>query len=190
MDVVRTFIALDLPAAVRDQAGRLQQIMMRRCAGVRWVKPEQMHLTLKFLGETKADKIRTILTMLDRMTWGIAPFVLDIGGIGAFPNPRNPKVIWAGIGVEARLVDFQQRIDTELEQLGFPKEKREFSPHLTLGRVKDGTYRKELVGCIEQHSTEHIGIVEVSQVVFFRSELTPSGPIYSVLGEFSLHGQH
>ena len=190
MDVVRTFIALDLPAAIRDQANRLQQLMRQRCPGVRWVKPEQMHLTLKFLGNTRVEQVATILTLLDRITRSIAPFVLDIGGIGAFPTLRNPKVIWAGISAEARLVDFHQCIDTELEQLGFPKEKRSFSPHLTLGRVKDGTCRKKLVSCIEQYSTEHIGTATASRVIFFRSDLTPSGPVYSVLGEFSLHGQH
>ncbi|MCX8044682.1 MAG: RNA 2',3'-cyclic phosphodiesterase [Desulfobacterota bacterium] len=182
-DILRTFIALDIPDWVRGQVGRLQQHLMRCCQGVRWVKPEHMHLTLKFLGPTRPEQIDRIKTLLIETVRGVAPFVFDIAGLGAFPNTKNPKVIWAGIAADEHLVSFQARLETGLEKLGFQKEKRTFSPHLTLGRVRDGAHRKDIGTSIERHAGETIGRVETSRIVLFRSDLTPSGPVYSVLAD-------
>jgi 2'-5' RNA ligase len=186
MDTLRTFIALALPSAVRTQACQLQQRLMAHCLGVRWVNPDHMHLTLKFLGATRPDQVSSIAGVLAETAQGCAPFALDLAGVGAFPNTRNPKVLWVGVRFDAALSDFCKQLETALEPLGFPQEKRTFSPHLTLGRVKDGTHRKELADCIERYSRERIGSVEASRIVFFKSDLTPSGPVYSVLDEVVL----
>jgi len=187
METLRTFIALELPGEIKDKLTRLQQRFTQRTAGVRWVKPGAMHLTLKFLGPTREDQVSGVAGVLEQTASGVAPFVFDVAGIGAFPNTRNPKVIWAGMSFDARLSTFQEQLETGLARIGFPKEKRSFSPHLTLGRVREGAARKELSSLIDEYGNENIGRVEATRVVFFRSELMPSGPVYSVLKDINLH---
>jgi 2'-5' RNA ligase len=187
METLRTFIALELPAEILERLARLQQRLMQRCSGVRWVKPGAMHLTLKFLGPTREDQVSGVAGVLEQAARGAAPFQLEVAGIGAFPNTRNPKVIWAGIGFDTRLADFQEQLEAGLARIGFPKEKRSFAPHLTLGRVREGAARKELGSLIDEYGSEAIGRVAAERVVFFRSELMPAGPVYSVLSDINLH---
>jgi len=187
METLRTFIALELPDIVREKLVEIQRRFMQRTAGVRWVKPDAMHLTLKFLGATREDQVSGVAGVLEQTASGVAPFVVDVAGIGAFPNARNPKVIWAGISFDTRLAGFQEQLETGLARIGFPKEKRSFAPHLTLGRVREGAARKELSSIIDEYGNENIGRVEASRVIFFRSELMPSGPVYSVLKDINLH---
>ncbi|MEI6127408.1 MAG: RNA 2',3'-cyclic phosphodiesterase [Pseudomonadota bacterium] len=186
METLRTFIALELPEQVKEKLARLQQKFMDSTSGVRWVKPDNIHLTLKFLGSTRVKKVEEVSMILDRIAQGVSPFVLNVGGIGAFPNPKNPKVIWAGIQANACCAHFQERLETALAAAGFSREDRPFSPHLTIGRLKDGRMRKELGSLLEEFSNEHIGRFEASHVVFFRSDLEPAGPVYARIKDIEL----
>jgi RNA 2',3'-cyclic 3'-phosphodiesterase len=186
MESMRTFIALELPAGLKASLARMQKTFMQRTAGVKWVRPENIHLTLKFLGATSMEKVDTACGILDRLTRDAAPFYFDATGMGAFPNSRNPKVVWAGLQVEDRLKVFQEELETALADKGFAAEDRPFAPHLTLGRLKDGLARKDIAGLIEQFSAERFGHFEANHLIFFKSELKPSGPVYTAIKDITL----
>ena len=186
MESIRTFIALELPAGLKAGLARMQKTFMQSTAGVKWVRPESIHLTLKFLGATSMEKVSEVCVVLDHLTRDTGPFSFDVTGMGAFPNSRNPKVIWAGMQVEDRLNAFHQNLETALAAMGFAAEDRPFAPHLTLGRLRDGLARKDIAGLIEQFSAERFGRFEADHIIFFKSELKPSGPVYSALKDILL----
>jgi 2'-5' RNA ligase len=149
---------------------------------VRWVKPDNIHLTLKFLGPTDEGLVEPISAILANLCRRVPPFRPQIAGLGAFPNSRNPKVVWVGMpGGMIELAAFQQLLEDALAHLGFAREKRLFSPHLTLGRVKEGRGKKELEQLIEEYRNKDLGTVAADTIVFFKSDLQPSGPVYSAL---------
>ncbi|MCX5894629.1 MAG: RNA 2',3'-cyclic phosphodiesterase [Proteobacteria bacterium] len=182
MAKIRTFIALELPEDLRNTLSLLQQRLRDQIDCVRWVKPEHIHLTLQFLGSIDEDQVGPISRILENVSHGIAPFTMHVAGIGAFPNTRNPKVIWAGMQtVEDDLNRFQMSIEDSLATIGFPGEKRPYAPHLTLGRVKESRGKKMLGEVIEQFKHEDGGSFTADTVVFFKSDLLPTGPVYSAL---------
>ena len=186
MESIRTFIALELPAGLKAGLARMQKTFMQSTGGVKWVRPESIHLTLTFLGATSMEQVDTVCGVLDHLTRNAAPFSFDVTGVGAFPNSRNPKVIWAGMQVEDRLNAFHQNLETALAAMGFAAEDRPFAPHLTLGRLRDGLARKDIAGLIEQFSSERFGRFEADHIIFFKSELKPSGPVYTALKDITL----
>jgi 2'-5' RNA ligase len=186
MELIRTFIALELPGQLKQKLSEVQQMFMQRVSGVRWVRPEQIHLTLKFLGATARDKVPAVGSVLETVAGDGGPFLFSVAGLGAFPNSRNPKVVWAGITTDDCLARFQQQLEEGLSSLGFGREDRPFAPHLTLGRVRDGRSRRELRELLEQHSQNELGSFSASRLIFFRSDLQPSGPVYTILKEIEL----
>jgi RNA 2',3'-cyclic 3'-phosphodiesterase len=186
MESIRTFIALELPAELKAGLARMQKTFMQSTAGVKWVRPESIHLTLKFLGDTRMDKVPKVCAALESLTQGVAPFMIDVAGMGAFPNSRNPKVLWAGVQVEDRLKAFHDNLETSLAGIGFAAEDRPFAPHLTLGRLRDGLARKDIAGLIEQHEAERFGRFDAGHIIFFKSELKPSGPVYDEIKNITL----
>jgi 2'-5' RNA ligase len=186
MESMRTFIALALPAELKAALARMQKTFMQSTAGVKWVKPESIHLTLNFLGSTSMDEVDTVCGVLDHLTRNATPFSFEATGMGAFPNSRNPKVIWAGLQVEDRLKAFQKELEKALADRGFAAEDRPFAPHLTLGRLRDGLMRKDVAGLIEQFSSEKFGCFEAEHIIFFKSELKPSGPVYQAIKDITL----
>ena len=178
---MRTFIALELPHRLQNTLADMQKCFGTAQYGIRWVRPGNIHLTLKFLGATPEDKQEQICMTLDSAASDCKPLVLDVSGVSAFPNTRNPKVIWAGVTTSPEMTVLQQRLDEGLGSLGFAPEKRPFAPHLTLGRVKDIRIRRALRPVMEQLSGQHIGTCEASRLIFFKSDLKPDGPVYSVL---------
>ena len=186
METIRTFIALEIPEDLKETLSHIQQKFIQKTGGTRWVKPENIHLTLKFLGPTREDKVGEVCRVLEQTARGISRFTFNVSGLGAFPNTRNSKVIWAGIETDKQLFSFQEKLEDALSSVGFPREKRSFSAHLTLGRVKDTRTRKDLRNILEEYSHVGLGGFEFSRVIFFRSDLQPSGPVYSVLKDIKL----
>ncbi|MCX5899785.1 MAG: RNA 2',3'-cyclic phosphodiesterase [Proteobacteria bacterium] len=186
MESIRTFIALELPDELKMSLARLQKTFMQSTAGVKWVRPESVHLTLKFLGATSMEKVGTVCRVLERLARDVSPFFFEVSGIGAFPNSRNPKVLWAGLRVEDRLKAFQEALETELADIGFATEGRPFAPHLTLGRIRDGLVRKDIAGLIERFSAERFGGFTSDHIIFFKSDLKPSGPVYEAIKDITL----
>lgn len=186
-DQVRTFIAIELDEATRRAIGDAQA-QLKRARGahhIRWVAPENIHLTLKFLGDVAAGKIPPLTRALADACASIAPFTLTFDGVGAFPNTRRPNVIWVGVAGEVETATrLAQKIDDACAGLGFAREERPFSPHLTVGRVKrdarpsDRQFVGEIItnakiGALGKFRAEHVSVM--------KSELKPGGSVYSRL---------
>ena len=193
MDRLRASIALELPTAVTETLEHLvQELQSRGVEAVRWARPEGIHLTLKFLGNISSDSVGRISQALSRCAASSAPFDLCLKDLGAFPSTRDPRVIWVGLGGALEpLVTFQTALESELEHLGFARERRPFSPHLTLGRTRDGMtapQRRRIGEAIVSEQLEVGGVLPVKEVNLVKSVLTPSGAVYTSLYSTPLGG--
>ncbi len=190
MEEIRAFIAIELPEEARAALATLQA-KLRAGADhpVKWVDPRSIHLTLKFLGNIPASRVGEITAAVKEAARGLAPFLLEINGLGVFPAPGRIRVVWAGLGGDLpALKQLQQRLEANLAPLGFAREAR-FSPHLTLCRVR------EKISSAEQQSLGRLvsGTASVPRARFeartvslMRSHLTPQGAIYQCIGSVEL----
>ena len=184
MEPIRAFIAIELPDPVRAFISHIQAKLRREeHAQVKWVNPESVHLTLKFLGNTDPELIPDVGRAMSRAAAGLGPVRLELSELGAFPNLRAPRVVWVGLkGDISTLRVLHTQVEDRLAELGFPREGRAFSPHLTLGRVRQGAARPE-----QQHLSQAISSTnlderlafEASSVSLMRSTLTRAGAIYN-----------
>ena len=186
MDVVRSFVAIDLPAGVRTELTSLEEkLKARRHPFVKWVDPESTHLTLKFLGNVAVDSIPQIVGAMSRVAEMHSPFNLQLADTGAFPNWQRPQVVWVGMGGELdRLSSLQKELESVLSPLGFPPESRPFSAHLTLGRLRDRVTpddRRRFAGFAQTVEFKTSLSFEVNAIRLMKSQLTSAGPIYSEL---------
>lgn len=182
---IRTFLAIDLPDQIKAALGKVQKQLKPRVEGVRWTRPEGIHLTLKFFGYVVGDDCAGISNAVKAATKGVKPFNLEIGTIGAFPGPTRPRVIWIGIGGQTQeLIDLQQNLDLLFEQIGFPPEDRAFKPHLTLGRVKVPGSAVGFAKVLEEGGNYKAGGFRCHGLTLFRSDLRPDGAVYSKIEEF------
>lgn len=183
---IRSFVAVEIPGPGKVFLESVTSDLRRARADVRWVNPEAIHITLKFLGQIRTDLVATLEENLTVLFVDYAPVQLTIRGVGAFPNLARPRVVWAGIhDVSGTLSSMASRVETALEPLGFAREKRMFSPHLTLGRVKSRSGMTELVDAIRQRM-DLAGPAFVShEAVLFQSILKPSGAEYRVISRFA-----
>jgi 2'-5' RNA ligase len=184
---IRTFVAVELGQPQRAAMDKVQDALKRERAGryVRWVAPEGIHLTLKFLGGVDASRMAELQAALIEACRGIPPFRLTISGVGAFPNTRRPRVVWVGLeGDTATAAQLAEQIEAAFAKLGFPREERPFSPHLTIGRIKrdsspsDQQFAGEMVA---QAQVGELGEVKARQVSIMKSDLRPTGSIYTQL---------
>lgn len=193
---MRTFIAVEIPEDLRNRLSAVAAELAENNAAsvLRWTDQRNYHLTLRFLGDTTATQRRQIGAMLERATTDCPPFWLMLDGLGAFPNWRRMRVLWAGIeGDVQRLSDLQREVEAGVQSCGFAVERQGFHPHLTLARVS----RDAQSGLIAQTGrflagqtalAQALGQWEVSELVLMRSELGPGGAVYSVLDRFGLAG--
>ena len=179
---MRCFVAVDVSERAREQVGRLLGALRPSVPGVRWVRPDRMHLTLVFLGEVDDRFVDRARQALEGATSGAAPFRARLGGLGAFPSPGRARVVWVGMkeGRDA-LCGLQQRVESALEGAGYRPERRPFSPHLTLGRLR--TPGDVAPACAVDFTSDGFNI---DRVVMYRSVLAPEGPEYTRLAEFPL----
>jgi len=179
---IRVFIAIELSPQVHKDLAALESSLKMSNADVKWVEPENIHLTLKFLGDLKPDQIRNIGDILGEAVAGSKAFELTIKGIGAFPSLDSPRVVWVGVDRgEAELARIAEALETKLLSIGIPKEDRKFHPHLTLGRVRSLKNIEKLRQIIEVKKFEPGSKVKVEHITLFKSQLTPQGSIYSPL---------
>lgn len=184
-ETFRTFVAIELPDRLRDYLSAVGRELGRQLPNnsVRWVKPEQMHLTLRFFGDTALTQVDPLAEALRGALAGQTAFSLKLSQIGAFPNRKRPRVIWVGIGgALAQLRQVHHGVESAAATLGFGPDRRKFNPHLTLGRVKqvEKVKDKKWGGRIEPIS------FEVTAVHLIKSDLTPHGPRYRTLHTFQL----
>jgi 2'-5' RNA ligase len=192
-ELIRSFIAIELPPVVKQELITLEGVLKKRGPlVVRWVDPQGIHLTLKFLGDMASDRIDEINMAIDEATQGLNPFRLELQEVGAFPNLNRVQVVWVGAKGELdKLMYLQKQIESNTEQLGFPREERAFTPHLTLGRVRNYTSpddRKKLGQILAQTPFASSQIIKVDSVNLMKSQLTSTGAIYSRLYASLLKG--
>jgi 2'-5' RNA ligase len=188
---IRSFIAIELPEKVKTGLQQLQEeLTLPQYSFVKCVSPEGIHLTLKFLGNISPDKVADITGVMEQASQGVSPFQLYITEIGAFPNMRLPRVLWVGIKGELdKLIAWQQRIDSGLVPLGFAKEARPFTPHLTLARLRDNCLPgdKRTFGELVMKTRIEVDYkLIVNSLNLMRSQLLPGGAVYSRLAEVKL----
>jgi 2'-5' RNA ligase len=193
MEPIRAFIAIELPSQIKAALSQLQDnLKTSKSASVKWVDPEGIHLTLKFLGNVDEAEIPALNKALSEAVRGVAPFYLELGEPGAFPSPQAPRVVWIGVGGEIEpLRTLHNNTDRVLTPLGFPSEKRAFSPHLTLGRVREETLpgeRRRLGENVAALKTGAKPSFKVESLSLMRSRLTREGAVYSCLASFALCG--
>lgn len=183
-EAIRSFIAFDIEdQRIIDKIQGFQRILAETGADLKLVEPQNIHITLRFLGNITLNMIDKVYDVMKNVSF--KPFTIKIQGVGAFPKIHHPSVIWAGIKqgtLELRSI-FDQ-LEFGLRQLGFPPEPKGFSPHITIARVKSGRSRSELVKKINENANIEFGSFIAECLRLKRSELTPKGPIYSTLREF------
>ena len=190
MEQIRTFIAIGLPDKVKKELANIESVLKSgNTTPVKWVDPDSIHLTLKFLGDIDADRISEVLDYLREASTDISPFTLKIEGLGVFPNPKRTQIVWAGLdGDMSELGRLQQNIETGMDKLGFKRENRKFSPHLTLGRVRNQATpaERERLGTVVTGTPFSTGFINVDSINLMKSRLTRQGAIYTRLDSISL----
>jgi RNA 2',3'-cyclic 3'-phosphodiesterase len=180
---VRLFVALDFPAAIRDAIGELVLRLKSRAKDVRWVGAEKMHVTLKFIGHVQAEQLEPIVRALSAIHLNL-PVEMRFRGVGFFPTERRPSVIWCGIDASPNLPELAAQIERALLPLGIPAEGREFTPHLTLGRLDSPHGLGQLVEMAHEIESLDLGTTRQRQFHLFESALKRSGAEYTMLRSF------
>src|SRR5438067_1036872 len=180
---MRVFIAVDLPNELRKELADLEDKLKPSTDTVRWVAPESIHITLKFIGEVPDKRADDIDASLTGLTW--KSFAITVRGVGFFPGNRSPRVFWAGMEAPT-MQNLAEQLDSRMERLGFDKEKRAFRPHITLARARDSRIDSSLVTAAAQYAEHDFGSFTVDRVFLFKSILKPSGAVYERLKEYLL----
>ncbi len=185
--MIRSFIAIDFPEETRKALEDIQKELKQCGAGVRWVKPGSIHLTLKFLGNIHLAQVEDIALAVAEEIRDQPPITLGAAGLGAFPSRRKPRVVWIGMeGEVQRLTRIQARVENALEPLGFVREKRVFQPHLTIGRVKDRRRLQALIDAMATLDMEPFNSFDADEIILYKSDLRPTGAIYTKLHRMPL----
>lgn len=178
---MRLFFALELPGEIKTALGALQTELRQTRAAIGWTKPENLHLTLRFLGEVEAAGLPALKQLCAQTAQQTAPLTLTLNGIGFFPSARKPKVLWAGLADAANaLPKLHQALETRLTSLGFAREDKPFRPHLTLGRFKTPGNTQTLVKLAQAYRLPAWQFT-VTELVLMQSQLHPAGSIYTPL---------
>jgi len=187
---MRCFIAMDidetLKADITDVQARIKQQIELSPGEVKWVQPEGMHLTLKFLGDIKDTQSVDVCGITQAVCERHAPFTIEVREVGFFGG-RSARVVWVGVGQDSQaLLELQADLEAELAQAGWPPESRRFSGHLTLGRVKQSRAGLALARALTEFKKVDLGSIPVNQVSVYQSQLRPQGPLYTALAKYQL----
>ena len=181
MNTIRTFIAIDTPAEFKPEISNLQQQLIQSHADVRWEHENKFHITLKFLGDVKEKILPGLLTHLDTILSEYSPLHLTYRGVGCFPNLRYPKIVWVGAeNNDGKLLELRTTIEDELISFGFQREKNQFTPHITIGRVRSERGTQDLISTLEKLTLEPRTFL-ITEIVVMKSVLKPSGSEYEPL---------
>ncbi len=184
---MRTFIAIELDINIKNNLSEFIRKLDMGSKSIRWVKPQGMHLTLKFLGEIPEEKVHQVREVLEQSLRGYPAFSLRLKGTGSFPpRAKFPRVLWVGVEHNETLQKIQARLENGLEKLHFPKEKREYHPHLTLGRIKAPRNLDPVLTLLKEKEKKDFGEMKVGKITLFQSLLKPTGAEYAVLSEHRL----
>jgi RNA 2',3'-cyclic 3'-phosphodiesterase len=180
----RTFLAIEISPdnELLNVYNHLKEAFLNE--KMRWVDPIHFHITLFFLGDTGEAQIPSIISKIEQSVTGISSFDLVLNGFEVFPAVLNPNVLWIGIEKNEDILKLKKSIDKVLESFGFKAEKRKFTPHLTIARVKEVQNKSLVNDLLNKFKNVSIGLVKINKLVFFESRLTPNGPAYNKLSEF------
>ena len=185
---MRLFVALDIPEDIRSSLAALVSKLRPACQDARWARIQGLHVTLKFIGETSSEKAVEIKTALAAIP-SLAPIPIHFHGLGFFPNARRPRVLWAGVEADLQLASLAAEVDKSLQSLGIPREKRVFSPHLTLARFDTPRGLDALHAAIEKAGLLDFGVGTAKEFHLYQSVLKPGGAEYTRLATFSFAGR-
>jgi len=180
---MRLFIAVEITGDIRNGLKDLQHELRPLTNSVRWVSPESIHITLKFLGEVPEKRVTEIDAALSGLSW--KPFTVSVLGTGFFPGSRSPRVLWAGMDAPT-MKGLAEELDARMERIGFDKEKRAYRPHLTLARARGTRIDSKLVAAAAQYKEFAFGSFAVDRIFLIQSSLKPSGAVYNKLKEYPL----
>lgn len=187
--MIRTFIALDLPPNVCESLEKFVRELKKADAPVAWVKPDRIHLTLKFLGDVPEERIADIRAAMEEIAASTRPLTLRASGCGAFPTMKEMRVVWVGLtGAREALAGLARRTEEAMVRLGFKREGRPFKPHLTLGRVKGRQHLRALQEILLANQGFTAEDFDVAEVVLYKSDLRPEGARYTPLHRAALAG--
>ncbi len=184
MSSFRGFIAIDIN--ISEKIEKIIDELKQSGANLKIVKPKKMHITLKFLGDTKENLKNKISKIIERSVENIEPFEIELKSTGAFPNENYIKVLWIGINKGEIIGEIAKKIDNDLSNIGFKKEKRKFSPHITIARVKSAKNKDEIIKILKKHRDETLLKMKVNSIKLKKSRLTQKGPIYETLKEIEI----
>lgn len=184
---MRLFVALEIPTAVRDDLAALLKKLRELSSQPRWVRPENLHVTLKFIGEVAPEKLEAIRSALASVR-SDSPVTLEFRGLGFFPNEKRPRVFWAGMNASPNLEMLAADIDSVTERLGIPREERSFSPHLTLARFQPPGLPEKLRPAIQDNLEHEFGSLQTSEFHLIESKLRPAGAEYTTLESLTFAG--
>jgi len=184
MSVIRAFIAIDLSPEIRRMLEQVTRQLKERLAGVpiRWVPAENIHLTLMFLGDVSVKNLEILTKVLQNEVSSHHSFEFSVGGLGAYPNTRHARVLWVGVEAPAELLNVQRGVETVVSRLGYAREDRPFSAHLTLGRVSRNAVSKDIhliSEVLESTKVGFMGVAQVTEIHLLKSDLKPTGAVYS-----------
>jgi 2'-5' RNA ligase len=187
---MRTFIAIDVDQTIRERCLALQDTLARQGAELKWVEKENIHLTLLFLGEVEDKTLPALCRAVAAGCAAHKAFPLSVEAVGCFPNPRRPRIVWVGVGAGAAEASaLHDALEPPLLELGcYRREQRAYTPHITLGRIKGEEPTEALAAALAKQAKWRGGETMVREVRVFSSELTPRGPIYTVLSRAKLAG--
>lgn len=187
--MIRAFIAVTPPIVLQQSFTEVRVAFEKYALPFRWVRPEHIHLTLRFLGDTAPEALPSVVQAMRRAVMGQAPFTILASGLGCFPGPSRPRVLWMGLhDPQGALLSLQQRLEAELVALGFAAEERPFHPHLTLARAQHSTGRHPLAPLLHAYQARQFGEIAVEQLHLLQSQLRREGAEYTMLHSVSLQG--
>lgn len=180
----RIFIAIKIPEVVIGKIAEVSRYFQSQtpAGALKWVETENLHLTLRFLGEISEEAVLKVQSSLPQAVMGQPPFTLSVEGLGMYPSPGQPRVIWLGVKGSEPMVALHARLETALAKVGIEKEDRPFHPHLTLARVRQRTDRAtahQIGETLTQFKVGSLGVFQVDKIQLIESQLTPQGPVYT-----------
>ena len=193
MEVIRAFIAIEVPGDIPQKLVQVSEKLQAEIhlLPIRWGAVNSAHLTLKFLGDVSENNVEVLSKILEKEAALHKPFDLSVGGLGVFPNLRKPRVLWVGVEADDELQSLQRRIEAETARIGYAPEDHPFSAHITLGRVSRNASQQELrdiSAAVQKLKLGFIGAGRVDAVHLFRSDLRPTGAVYTKLYSAPLTG--
>ena len=187
--MVRTFIGIEIENTVISEISQELSYLKNQFPNINWIRPENIHITLKYLGNVEPNDLRKVFSEIAKIGLSEAPFSLEIESTGVLPDLRRPKVVYAGCGFGGNeLISLQNKIAKTCDTLGYPFEKKPYTPHITLGRIKKPSYALGIDDIILDMNNIDFGISDVDEIIVYMSELTSTGAEYSPMHRVRLEG--